>query len=106
MASTATNRGPITTIFTPASSCLYNTIGSPNTQFQGIIFELGHLWGDDGIGCYPSASTLTDPENDWNTYYYSPAICPSGCNTATLLISVSGGPAMGPGTSGYLCCPL
>jgi hypothetical protein len=101
----ATNRGPITTVFTPASSCLYNTLPEtglvvgPNTS----NFLIGHFISY-GTGCYPSTTELTS--SDWDAYYYSPAICPSGWNTATSLTSVLSGPAMGPGTSEYLCCPL
>jgi hypothetical protein len=71
----------------------------PNTS----NFLIGHFISY-GTGCYPSTTELTS--SDWDAYYYSPAICPSGWNIATSLTSVLSGPAMGPGTSGYLCCPL
>ena len=95
----AENRGPITTIFTPPSTCLATTTLLTDT------YLLNH-WLSGDPNCYPSA---TEAESiwysNWGGYYYSPAVCPSGWTTMTSLSTISAGPSLGDGTSGYLCCP-
>jgi len=72
----------LTTIFTPASSCLYEM-----AQFDGSSFGTLLLGPDPTpTECYPKGWQPV------STFYFSPGICPSGFTTActTSLISSSG----------------
>lgn len=91
--STATNMGPITTIFTPPSSCV-----SVVTMYNQVPYPyLGH-YGQGDPACFPQSRPIFDFGGD---YFFSPAICP---HYWTSLPIPSGAlpPQLG---SSVLCCP-
>ncbi|OCK81515.1 hypothetical protein K432DRAFT_424894 [Lepidopterella palustris CBS 459.81] len=101
--STATNIGPLTTIFTPPSSCvsvitMYSSVTIGNGINSGIPnLYLGHF-GEGDPACFP----LSKPINDFGgDYFYSPGICPYQWTTVPI---ASGAlpPQLG---SSALCCP-
>ena len=107
------NRGTITTTFTPPSPCFTTTFDTLVTEMS--FFHVAH-WGGYGKGfggsCYPSsASTVTFGTaaslSNFDNYYYSLAfICPSGWTTAkSLSLDPSLGLTTSNGVSAYLCCP-
>lgn len=114
MSNAWSNRGAITTTFTPPSSCFTTTFDTLVTEMS--FFHVAH-WGGYGKGyggsCYPSsASTVTfggpaTSDTAFGNYYYSPAlICPSGWTTArSLSLTPSDGFTTTSGVSAYLCCP-
>ncbi|KAB2105162.1 hypothetical protein AG0111_0g7104 [Alternaria gaisen] len=100
------NRGPITSLFVPPSSCTA-TISS----FSSWLF-FGHFYEDYDPDCYPQVSGSTIPGYRlWGSYYYSPAICPADWTIATTfsdVVPVYPSPtvfALGSATTAALCCP-
>ncbi|KAN0113234.1 hypothetical protein V8E51_006185 [Hyaloscypha variabilis] len=108
------NRGPLTTIFTPPSSCL-----STLTFNSGMYFGHADTYYYDS-SCYPSSYsstyTLLADNGDWNQYYYSPAQCPDAWAHATTFTSYFTNAAdtplgaevlfsLGSDTTAVLCCP-
>ncbi|KAF2645949.1 hypothetical protein P280DRAFT_465689 [Massarina eburnea CBS 473.64] len=103
------NRGPITTAFSPPASCL-----DTMTMYGRGTLYFGHFYGPFiDTACYPAGANtqkLTDATS-WDTYYYSPAICPYGWTTATTFSAAYPGNnattwiRLGPGTTAGVCCP-
>ncbi|KAH7119044.1 hypothetical protein B0J11DRAFT_83403 [Dendryphion nanum] len=82
--------GPLTTLFTPPSSCLniITSVAVPGIYNAGISLFLGNLNGaytqspiylSAATSCYPIPTTAI---NFWSNYYYSPAYCPLGWTAA------------------------
>lgn len=68
----ATYLGPLATVFTPPASC-FNTV----TQWSSTEYVIFHgVFGDPA--CYPNDVRALD----FNAYYYSPGVCPSGFTEA------------------------
>ncbi|PVI04275.1 hypothetical protein DM02DRAFT_669263 [Periconia macrospinosa] len=100
-------RGPLTSVFTPPSSCFQLTRSQDNSNFY-----VGH--GADRYfdpSCFPSAKSDLQDIKYWTSYYYSPAICPQGYSTVEIFhtnfpgFEKSDGVPLGPETSAGLCCP-
>lgn len=116
------NRGPLTTTFIPAPTCLATTTGAviglslPPSE-QETRFYVGY-WNQDvpnrgGIDsistdCLPPAQTPIPLAEVW---YYSPGICPTGYmpNLALSADHVNnfnaGQDVMVPNATAWLCCP-
>jgi hypothetical protein len=71
------NRGPLTRIFTPPTSCLSETtlvsyettISSLTTSYTTTKIFINHYsWGDGA--CYPSTIATIDGSTRWNNGYY------------------------------------
>jgi len=103
----APHYGALTTLFTPALSCLSDVYGDP-----GLGISLGGLVGDeenDYSGCYP---TQFFSSAVWiYAAYYSPGLCPSGWTSATDTSAAIGflseelGQTPIPGETTAMCCP-
>jgi len=102
------NLGPLTTVFTPPSTCLETTTcDAPCNQVAG--FEVGAFW-DDVSACYPTGTKSLDLHT--LPYYWSPGICPSGWAPYQSIgtgvpVTVSGyDTGMLPSSvTAWLCCP-
>jgi len=123
------NRGPLTTVFAPPTSCL-STLTLPSGTIINLFFgHYAYSYIDES--CYPlgtlSLQNLVLPTS-WDVYYCkncivplnllvfyinvwidSPGLCPSGWTTATLMTSLYPGFTadilLGPGTTAVVCCP-
>ena len=123
------NRGPLTTVFAPPTSCVATlTLPSPGTA----PLYFGHseyFYLDES--CYPLGTLSSEnlvPTASWDLYYCkncivpsnlsvfhvdvridSPGLCPGGWTTATLITSLYQGftawLSLGPGTTAAVCCP-
>ena len=114
------NRGPLTTTFTPASTCLATTseyIGDlayspsqrPTTYYIGLWPDAlpDYITDLTSNPCFPTGATsiaFAEPA------YYSPGICPSGYTPAASLatdgIGEYGTSAVLPTSlTAWLCCP-
>jgi hypothetical protein len=125
----ALNRGPITTLFRPPSSCTA-TLTTQQPGYDSLLF-FGH-WHDPYFeaSCVPLGTMKAGEivEDPWNNYYCaciadvsripltfcetdSPAICPQGWSTVTTFKStIPGGIgtevySLGTETTAALCCP-
>jgi hypothetical protein len=123
------NRGPLTTVFAPPTSCLA-TLTLPTGSSLGLYF--GHnAYSYIDESCYPLgtlSSQSLEPSASWDVYYCknyiiplnllvfyvdvqidSPGLCPSGWTTAILMTSLYPGYAafisLGLGTTAAVCCP-
>ncbi|KAJ5193993.1 hypothetical protein N7491_001326 [Penicillium cf. griseofulvum] len=106
------NRGPLTTTFTPPTTCLqtlsvnsFYVGGTPTTAtFYGNWFGF-----DAGYSCLPTGTmpgTLLASPTYWGTYWYSPGLyCPTGWTTAGELGPSWNGLHVTGSTSGAICCP-
>ena len=83
---------PLTTIYTPPSSC--NTI----LTYDGGTVWRGQLNSVGDLDCYPPNYSLA-----WD-YYYSPGACPSGWYSASSLTG-SGALVFNPAETNAICCP-
>jgi hypothetical protein len=93
-----TENRPLTTVFTPPSSCFKPSqwLSSPNTWSGGITaFGVNIV---DVPQCYPSG--LSEYTTD-NTVWFSPGVCPESWNYLATMTRVTGGSTI---TSAY-CCP-
>ncbi|PKX88758.1 uncharacterized protein P174DRAFT_397707 [Aspergillus novofumigatus IBT 16806] len=105
------NRGPLTTTFTPPTTCL-QTLSTAVYEVNGIpqtTMYYGHWFDGLGQTCYPTGtmptSLLLSPTY-WGTYWYSPGLyCPSGWATAGQLSGSWNGIDIISSTSGAICCP-
>ncbi|KAH8807929.1 hypothetical protein F5884DRAFT_790511 [Xylogone sp. PMI_703] len=104
------NRGPLTTTFTPPSTCLATTtvyvLGYENAPIaQASSYYIGlwppalpdYLVDTTSNPCIPPGPT---PAPLYQPWYYSPGICPSSY-TPGLPLAVQT-----PGVTAWLCCPL
>jgi hypothetical protein len=119
------SNGPLTSIFSPPTSCIQTT------TFDGSNYFIGY---ESGLGtdsaCYPPVLTTAAPKIDGNAVtlqYYSPGLCPSGwsyavsyngpgvptpvssTSTTTTSFNNFGGYftiTLSPDNSAYLCCPI
>ena len=68
----SSNRGPLTTVFTPPTNCLATTTFFSSEYFLGKGYD---VTGQES--CYPKPTTS---RTDFGNYplLYSPGICPSG----------------------------
>jgi len=98
------NRGPVTSLFIPPTSCL------STLTYGGDALYFGHNGAEYfDPACYPSPSAnLASQSSSWNLYFYSPAQCPSGWNsqlvtytysTSTTVLSFDNDATV------VLCCP-
>lgn len=103
------NRGPLTTTFTPPSTCLATTtvhvLGymlAPSAQSSDYYIGLwppdlpGYLIDTTSNPCIPPAPT---PVPLYQPFYYSPGICPSSYTPAIPLA------VQKPSATAWLCCP-
>ena len=101
MATTTSARtviGPLTTVFTPPSSCFSLVDAPPGPWGSEVAFQAltcppaSHGWLDDAA-CWPLLGKSTTPSNMLGLGFYSPGlICPSGYTTAcskTMLSNIS-----------------
>ncbi|KAF2114096.1 hypothetical protein BDV96DRAFT_647582 [Lophiotrema nucula] len=105
------NRGPITSIFEQPTSCLATLTLNQNR----IDLYWGH-YGESYVdsSCYPKptvpVNNLVTPSS-WNSYWYSPAVCPQSWTQATTFATVMPGGddltliSLGTDTTAALCCP-
>jgi hypothetical protein len=103
----STNLGPVTTIFTPPSSCLATTTAAYDDPYYFAWINYFGIAGG-GESCYPggSPSGAAQTNGAWDNFYYSPAVCPSGWMiVSSLQITESNDVTMNAGTSRGLCCP-
>ncbi|KAI9745287.1 MAG: hypothetical protein M1818_001567 [Claussenomyces sp. TS43310] len=99
------NRGPLTTVFTPPSSCLSQLTLTVDENYITTIFQGHDGWGD--AACYPPTRTGTPNWEGWGAYYYSPGICPEGYVTACTQTTSQAGLNFSLPTSTHaaICCP-
>ncbi|KAJ5807873.1 hypothetical protein N7474_009142, partial [Penicillium riverlandense] len=106
------NRGPLTTTFTPPTTCL-QTLSEVVYYVDGTAESTtyyGHWYGDNtGYTCFPTGTvpgTLLASPTYWDTYWYSPGLCcPTGWTTAGQLAGSWDGLDVTGSTSGAICCP-
>ncbi|RDW56553.1 hypothetical protein BP6252_14103 [Coleophoma cylindrospora] len=97
------NRGPLTTPFLPAASCLSTLTWNPPSLY------FGHWTTNEfNSACFPKPSG-SQSTTHWEIYYYSPGICPLGWNEVATFSSVFPGFSralfMAPDVTAFLCCP-
>ncbi|KAJ6179369.1 hypothetical protein N7519_009830 [Penicillium mononematosum] len=107
------NRGPLTTTFTPPTTCLQTlsvvSFYVEDTPKTATFY--GHWFGfdDAGYSCLPTGTmpgTLLASPTYWGTYWYSPGLyCPTGWTTAGELGPSWNGLHVTGSTSGAICCP-
>ncbi|EED13339.1 hypothetical protein TSTA_058280, partial [Talaromyces stipitatus ATCC 10500] len=105
------NRGPLTTTFTPPTTCLQTlSVASfylDTTPVSTTFY--GHFFDDTGYTCLPTGTvpgTLLASPTYWGTYWYSPGLyCPTGWTTAAPLAGLWNGLEVTGSTSGAICCP-
>ncbi|KAH8660309.1 hypothetical protein BX600DRAFT_467539 [Xylariales sp. PMI_506] len=116
---TGINRGPLTTTFTPPSTCLGTTSAflagfqAPPSN-QHTVYYVG-LWTPalpdyvtdyTGDSCVPQATGAISLEGPW---YFSPGICPSGYSPAAPLSTVPSNcdqtVALAESITAWACCP-
>lgn len=84
---TFTNAGPLTTTFTPASTCTNNVVvvqTSPEVYLVAPVDceSYGELSGCTPTGTITTTATSVDPNVPWEASYFSPGVyCPSGWTT-------------------------
>ncbi|KAH5435988.1 hypothetical protein HBI16_117230 [Parastagonospora nodorum] len=107
------NRGPITSVFAPAPSCTQTlrltADGTNSWLYSGHAYQEYYQ-----SGCMPTGTkveaALSDKE-EWDSYYYSPAICPQSWAPVTTFTSTWFGIddakviPLRPDTTAVLCCP-
>lgn len=70
---TMTNLGPLTTVFTPSGpDC--------TSSFIGLLTD--NKWLQYGVGGAASSACLPSSFTPFESYYYSPGVCPSGYTSA------------------------
>lgn len=113
-----TNRGPLTTTFTPPSTCLETTsvflagYRAPPTA-QTTLYYVG-FWTQalpdyvpspyTSDSCMPSAATPVPLQSSW---YHSPGICPASYTPAASLLTLPCDSEISTLTSvtAWVCCP-
>lgn len=96
------NAGPLTTIFTPPTTCLDVITSGLSPYSPGYSLFIGHFgpYYSPALTCSPTATALINYYTD--NYYWSPGYCPSGYTTACSYTPVN----LGPKVTASLCCPM
>jgi hypothetical protein len=106
--------GPLTTTFTPPSTCLGATslvlygLDIPRPS-QDTIYYVGVKPGGGGVSdsCMPPAAT---PVNLGQGFYYLPGICPDAYSPAAQLLTLpnicNSAAALPETVTAWVCCPM
>ncbi|KAI0018033.1 hypothetical protein F4780DRAFT_557963 [Xylariomycetidae sp. FL0641] len=86
--------GSLLTVFTPGPGCF------PVTANASVTLDA--FWSDTP-SCAPPGYTSYYEYNDSPTFYYSPAICPSGFSSGCSRFDVAQGPTVEPTETAILC---